>query len=191
MKLLIRAQLYPAPVNSEGEKVKELVSVASKIKNMIQKHPEDTFDFVIGDLEEDPKKAKKAKYKDQKRVNTKNLKGEKFKLELKGGDVVVSVNDKGYAKIESVNEDASVPVFSDFLNEKSENNIKKTFIYGHSAKVYCLGKDLKIHCKNSSEADQMSKKFKKHYHSVYLDDNIVEISLLPSEILKFFLEKHE
>lgn len=185
--LLLRAKIEGK--DSEGKITLE--SIPSKIKSLIQKNPDLFFEFVIGELEDDPKKAKKAKYKNQRKVHTKELKGKSFTLQLKGGDVTVKVDKDGHPRIET-NENYLV-AFSDFLNEAK--NIKNTELFGNAVKIYCLGKDIEVHCKNRKDAEDVARKLRKHYEHASLstineDDLVVKVALLPGDILKLFLEKH-
>ena len=110
MKHIIRAK-FPED--------KEFTTIPSKIKALIEKNPDECFDFVIGESVRIKQKdgTITTKWKNQKGIKTKNSVGEKFIIKLKTASYEVEVIENGYCKIKKqetkINE---VLTFTQFLN---------------------------------------------------------------------------
>jgi len=91
------------------------------------------------------------------------------------------------------NETYLVP-FSNFLNESE--NIKKVSLFGCDVKIYCLGKEIKIHCESEGDVDVLQRILNDDFEFVQTSDEpeenlIIVIYLLPGDILDLFLTKYD
>jgi hypothetical protein len=110
MKYIIRAK-FP--------EYNEFITIPSKIKSLIEKHDDESFDFVVGDLEivKQKKPAKEIeKWTNQKRINTKKCIGDKYLLKTKTALYEVEIVDEGFCKIKEKSEKTNeVLTFTQFL----------------------------------------------------------------------------
>ena len=109
----------------------------------MKKNEDESFDFVIGDLEiVHQKKPKKdvEKWTNQKRINSKNVIGEKFLLKTKTESYEIEVIKDGYCKIKKVEEKITeklkyIKLFEEYKNEEfSKHDVgdkAKFEVYSH------------------------------------------------------------
>lgn len=172
--LILRAKL----VKKHPKYGISFVNDPEEIKELIEENPGEYFEFIISENDK------------TRRVNSLELKGKKLTLPLETKNIDIIFDENGYATFK--NNESYLTSFSNFINESK--NIKETVLFGQDVKVYCLGKDIKIHCKSRSDAEELTRIFLSKNYSVYLAEDeenmIVEITLLPSDILDLFVSKY-